>query len=284
VIADIRLGLRLARGGGAGGRVRGAANVVAQLIGSWVVLTMLAIIRAELERLSYRDADSERLILAIVATVGVPVVVLVATTGRLSAVLRDRRLAGLRTLGLSRSRTRLVAAVEAGAGGFVGCLLGLVAFWITRPVIHGLRVGGRDWSSLAFAPWPLAAALVMIGLPLVAVVVALVPGAHVMATPGSRANATSTQKRPSPWRARRVIRAAQWWEAALPLVVGVVLAIGAGTAVGAAYLVLAESYDASPWGSVLTLGAVSLVAAIGIAGVTVVACAPRIRAELIRRA
>ncbi|KRC64939.1 hypothetical protein ASE12_09305 [Aeromicrobium sp. Root236] len=205
MIADIRLGLRLARGGGAGGRVRGAANVMAQLIGSWVVLTMLAIIRAELENLSYRDADSERLILAVVATVGVPVVVLVATAGRLSAVLRDRRLAGLRTLGLSRSRTRLVAAVEAGAGGFVGCLLGLVAFWITRPAIHGLRVGGRDWSSSAFAPWPLAAALVMIGLPLVAVVVALIPGAHATAHPGSRAIALSAAKKPSPWRAALLV-------------------------------------------------------------------------------
>lgn len=200
MIADVRLGLRLARGGEAGGRLRGAAHVLAQLVGSFVMLTTLAIIRAELDTPAYERDDLGLLVLTVVATIGVPVLVLVATAGRLSAVLRDRRLANLRTLGLSRSRTRLVAAVEAGATGLAGSVLGLIVFWISRPVVSNLQVGDRDWSSSAFAPWPLAAFLVVVGLPLAAVVVALVPGAHASPAERTRTVAAPTQKRPGLWR------------------------------------------------------------------------------------
>lgn len=200
MIADVRLGLRLARGGEAGGRLRGAAHVVAQLVGSFVMLTTLAIIKAELDTPAYERDELGLLVLTVIATIGVPVVVLVATAGRLSAVLRDRRLANLRTLGLSRSRTRLVAAVEAGANGVAGSGLGLIAFWISRPVVSNLQIGGRDWSSSTFAPWPFAAFLVVVGLPLAAVVVALVPGAQASSVPGIRTVVAPTRKRPGLWR------------------------------------------------------------------------------------
>lgn len=83
---------------------------------------------------------------------------------------------------------------------------------------------------------------------------------------------------------RGVIRAAQWWEAAVPLVIGVVIAIGAGSAVGSVYLSIAGGPAGTAWTSIGVLTLVSALAAVAVAGLTVIACAPRIRPELIRRA
>ncbi len=83
---------------------------------------------------------------------------------------------------------------------------------------------------------------------------------------------------------RGTIRAAQWWEAAAPLVVGVVIAVATGSAVGRGYLAFSEERAPVPWQSLGGLAAVGIVASIGVAALTVVACAPRIRPELIRRA
>jgi len=82
---------------------------------------------------------------------------------------------------------------------------------------------------------------------------------------------------------RRVIRVAQWWEAALPLAVGLPLAVLLGWSVGSGYLALGDALEARPWESVLGLAAVSVAAGLVAAGLTVVACAPRVRADLIRR-
>jgi hypothetical protein len=82
---------------------------------------------------------------------------------------------------------------------------------------------------------------------------------------------------------RRVIRAAQWWEALLPLALGLPGAVLLGWALGRGYLLLAEALRASPWESTLALGGLATAAAVLIAGLTVVASAPRIRPDLIRR-
>jgi len=125
--------------------------------------------------------------------------VLVASVARLSASVRDRRLAVLRLLGLAPGRTRVVAAVESGAGAAAGSVLGLAAFWATRPVLSQLQVAGRDWAGTSFTPWPLATLAVVAGLPAVAVAVALVPtrGLRRDMLPASRLDAG---RRPSPWR------------------------------------------------------------------------------------
>jgi hypothetical protein len=82
---------------------------------------------------------------------------------------------------------------------------------------------------------------------------------------------------------RRVIRAAQWLEALLPLALGLPGAVLLGWALGRGYLLLAEALRASPWESTLALGGLATAAAVLIAGLTVVASAPRIRPDLIRR-
>jgi hypothetical protein len=80
-----------------------------------------------------------------------------------------------------------------------------------------------------------------------------------------------------------LLRRTQWLEAALPIMVGTLLAIGLGLACGATYLSLADDgVLAVPWAQALTLAGISVVAAAAIAGLTVVAASPRLRHELIR--
>nr|MCW2727294.1 hypothetical protein [Aeromicrobium sp.] len=213
----IRLGLRLARGATPGERLRAVATVAAHLVGVWIMLLVLAAVRAEIALPSYDGDGLPILVLTVVATVGVPVAVLLATIARLSAALRDRRLANLRVLGVSPGRTRVVAAVEAGAGAAVGGVLGVLAFWATRPALRGLDVAGRDWSSAEFAPWPWSVGLMVVALPLVAVAVALLPGAR-------RAGTLTAEARLVPSGTHRGWRA-------LPLPAG--LALTAGSTIGA---------------------------------------------------
>lgn len=196
---EVRLGLRLARGRERSERARGVATAGAHLIGVWLMLIVFAAVRAEIALPSYDGEGVPFLALTVVATVGVPIMVLLATVARLSAALRDRRLVSLRVLGLSPSRTRIVSAVEAGAGAAVGSLLGLGAFWLTQPMIRGLEVAGRDWSIFTFAPWPAATLLVVVGLPLVAILVALIPGARQISVM-SRPAAPVPDDAPSLWR------------------------------------------------------------------------------------
>jgi putative ABC transport system permease protein len=202
VRADIRLGLRLAGGGASLDRARAVTVVLAGAAGSWVLLTTLAIASSKAGRSDgmYTGESLHFLLLAVVATVTMPVVVLVATTARLSASVRDRRLACLRLLGLSPARTRLVAAVESGAVAAVGSLLGLGLFWLLRPVVSRVSVAGIHWSGSSFAPSFPEAVLVVVAVPLVAVVVALLPTARLGW--GQRAYPTGKgeARRPSPLR------------------------------------------------------------------------------------
>lgn len=80
----------------------------------------------------------------------------------------------------------------------------------------------------------------------------------------------------------RVLRRTQWIEAALPLVAGIVLAIGTGALAGAAYLAYAGQAQYLPWSEFGALAAAALAAAVVVAGFTVIASSPRIRPELIR--
>lgn len=196
---EVRLGVRLARGSLPTERLRATATVLAHLVGVWIMLNVLAAVRAEIALPSYDGDGLPLLVLTVVATVAVPVAVLLATVARLSAALRDRRLAGLRVLGLSPGRTRLVAAVETGTVAALGSVLGLLAFWITRPWVRGVDVAGRDWSSTSFTPWLAATAIAVLGLPLVTLAVALVPSARPASTL-THAATLAPQRTPSLWR------------------------------------------------------------------------------------
>jgi hypothetical protein len=80
----------------------------------------------------------------------------------------------------------------------------------------------------------------------------------------------------------RVLRNAQWLEAALSVSVGLPLAVALGWWCGRGYLVLGGEADVPPTSALASLAGVSLVAAVIVSGLTVLAASPRIRPELLR--
>jgi putative ABC transport system permease protein len=214
VRAVILLGLRLTGVGRGPGRLRTSLLVLATAVGAALMLAIAAIARAEqAQNLSpYNDStDMHRLLLAVVLTVALPVLVLVATSARLSAALRDRRLANLRLLGLSPAQTRLVAVTEAGVVALAGALVGWLLFLVLRPVLTEVHVAGRHWSVAALSPTVGDYVLVMAGVVLAVVAVAVLPQRLDIGSALARAGRADT-RRPSPLRA-------------VPLGTGVVLCV-----------------------------------------------------------
>ena len=172
----LRLGARLALGN-AGQRGRSLLVAGAAALGVLLLLAVLAVAAAEQAKGSdaFSATELRRLTAVVIAVVALPIVVLAATVGRLSASIRDRRLANLRLLGLTPLQTRTVAAAEAGLSAFAGVAAGAVAFIVLRPLLASLSVADLSWSASALRPGPAGWLLALIGIPAVTVAVASVP-------------------------------------------------------------------------------------------------------------
>jgi hypothetical protein len=81
---------------------------------------------------------------------------------------------------------------------------------------------------------------------------------------------------------RRTLRITQWVEAAVPLVIGCLLAIGCGLLGSATYLAIVGEGSQVPWRAGGVLGLVAALGSLAVAGLTVIASSPRIRPDLIR--
>lgn len=184
---------------------------LAAAIGAWLMLVVFAVAHAEAAQgpALYAQSEMTRLLAAVVAAVALPIVVLIGTASRLSASLRDRRLATLRLLGLRPSRTRVVAAVEVGSVAVVGTLVGVAFFWLTRDAVAGVQIAGRDWAPASFAPTPLATVAVLLAVPAAAMVFAVIPTRSSSAGVWASARRADA-RRPRLWRV-------------LPVTLGVVL-------------------------------------------------------------
>jgi len=161
---------------------------------------------------------SRGLALGLAFFVLVPLGVLLATCARLSAAVRDRRLAALRLLGISAGQAARVNAVETGVVAAAGALLGVLLFAALGPLSEGWRVGRLRWY-----PADIDLPGAWIGAVLVLVVgYAVLVG--VLATRDARVNPLAVRRnaparRPSRWRA-----------APLAIVLGAALLAGFGTA------------------------------------------------------
>jgi len=150
---------------------------VAALVGTLLLLSVTAVTRAELRVNDVALINRGMLLLLLSAGVAMalPVLMLASTAGRLSASLRDRRLANLRLLGLSQARTRAVAAVETGVAAIIGSVGGVIAFAAARPLLVRFRPDEREWTTdtlrLAWFDQPIVVILVTV----VMVVVAALP-------------------------------------------------------------------------------------------------------------
>lgn len=71
-----------------------------------------------------------------------PLATLASSAARLSARRRDERLSSLRLLGARSGTLRLLTLAEAGAHALVGCLIGILGYGLSIPLLGLLRVNG----------------------------------------------------------------------------------------------------------------------------------------------
>ena len=138
----------------------------------------------------------------------VPVVIFIVMTTRVAAAHRERRLAAIRLVGATRLQAAVVAAVETGLGAVAGTALGWAGYEAGRRILAATLTfqGARFFlDDVVVAPWLLA--LVLVGVPLLAMLTTIVALSRVQAGP----LATSRHGRRRPPSARR----------ALPLAAGI---------------------------------------------------------------
>ncbi|WP_030104547.1 ABC transporter permease, partial [Actinoalloteichus caeruleus] len=131
----------------------------------------------------------------------VPVVVFVANATRLAEFSRIRRLAALRLLGADRHQIRRLAVGEALLGTALGLLVGALLFAVARAWLTSLPIveGGLFPDDIRPNPWILA--VVVVGLPLLAVGSALFATRRVAVEPLGAARAGAAEPRQLGWRA-----------------------------------------------------------------------------------
>lgn len=138
----------------------------------------------------------------------VPVIIFIVMATRVAAAHREQRLAAIRLVGATRRQVAVVAAVETGLGAAAGTALGWIGYEAGRRIVAATVTfqGARFFlDDVVVAPWLLA--LVLAGVPLLAMLTTIVALSRVQAGP----LATSRHGRRPPPSARR----------ALPLAAGI---------------------------------------------------------------
>lgn len=131
-----------------------------------------------------------------------PVVVFVATSTRLAAAARDRRLAALRLVGADGEQVRRIAAGEAFVGALVGLLVGVALFLAGRAVVPSISAAALQGGIFAedIRPdWTLVA-LIVVAVPLLAVGIAVFSLRRVMIEPLGVVRRVRNQRRKLWWR------------------------------------------------------------------------------------
>ncbi len=195
--AALSLGLQLALRSGRAARLRSALVAAAALVGTTVLLSMAGLARASAGRTT--ESGLGWVAVALVAGIGLPVLVLAATVGRLSAELRNRRLANLRLMGLSAGRARIVAVIETAGAAIIGALAGLLVFEAIRPLLAHIPVWGITYPAGSIHPWPLAIVATMLGVPVAVAAVSSLPQRLDVGSALARAR-RGDSRRPALWR------------------------------------------------------------------------------------
>lgn len=205
MLTAMRLGARLATATHQQRR-RSLLVATAAAVGTLTLLVVLGMVTLPQVRWWFGEPTGElrRLQAAIVATVALPVLALAGTVGRLSASLRDRRLANLRLMGLTATQTRFVAASESGLAATVGSVAGLVAFQVVRALPGTIHLAGLALRPGDLRPGAAAYVVAVAAVPLAVTVVAGIP--HRMDPRRALERATRADgRRPSWWRLAPVL-------------------------------------------------------------------------------
>lgn len=141
--------------------------------------------------------------LLMVAAIGallVPLGIFVLVATRLGATGRDARLAAIRLVGASRAQVRRIASGETLTGAVLGLFVGVALFFAARPLARFIEVEGVGFFPTDLLPDPVLGALIAVGVPVVAVVSALVALRTVDIGPLGLHRATQTSARRAWWR------------------------------------------------------------------------------------
>lgn len=129
----------------------------------------------------------------------VPSLVLVASSARLTAARRERRLAALRLAGGTPGQVTGMVAAETALSSAVGALAGLAI----SPALHGLATfvpwNGGTWQATDFSLPPVLTAVLVVAIPALVVLAGVLGLRRVLRTPLG-AVASHTPKKPHWWR------------------------------------------------------------------------------------
>ena len=113
------------------------------------------------------------LMVAAISALLVPLGIFVLVATRLGATGRAQRLAAIRLVGASRTQIRWIASGETLTGAVLGLFVGVALFFAARPLARFIEVEGVGFFPTDLLPDPLLGALIASGVPVVAVVSAL---------------------------------------------------------------------------------------------------------------
>ena len=113
------------------------------------------------------------LMVAAISALLVPLGIFVLVATRLGATGREQRLAAIRLVGASGTQLRWIASGETLTGAVLGLLVGVALFFAARPLARFIEVEGVGFFPTDLLPDPLLGALIAVGVPVVAVVSAL---------------------------------------------------------------------------------------------------------------
>ena len=143
-------------------------------------------------------------LLAVVIALGVtglvmPVLVFVSMVTRLAAARREQRFAALRLVGATPGQISVVAAVEAGTAAVAGTMAGLAGFLLLRPLVARFPLDGSSFFPADLALTVPLAGLVLAGVPILAVITAMVSLRRIRISPLGVTRRTN-MARPGRWR------------------------------------------------------------------------------------
>ncbi len=196
-MTDVRIAARLAL---AAGPTRTTLIAAGYVIGVAVLLLATAVPNAAFGG-DDGTAGDRRIGIALSLVLALPVTVLLASVTRLSAAVRDRRLASLRLLGVDAGRTARIAGLEALLLAVFSVLVGVLIYVMAiSPAVRALDAGWRQWfEGRPLDPPNVGWAAALLGVPLLSVLVSLAPVRAVARTPIAIRREAPTV-RPGWWR------------------------------------------------------------------------------------
>jgi hypothetical protein len=128
------------------------------------------------------DPFFQAVLLAAIGLAG-PIIVLIATATRLSAAAREARLAAIRLVGGTPHQVRVAAAGESLIAAVAGSAAGFIFFIACRPVLARSAPDGSRWFTSVVAVSPRLSAILLVGVPLLAVAISVMSLRRIVLTP-----------------------------------------------------------------------------------------------------